>query len=79
MTTLYIGIPLDGYDRIEEVTDKANAIVTKHGGKENGAGFGFGYRDIDWDFPGLIPQQCITELQDAFPGCRINTGYTAVH
>jgi len=76
MTTLFIGIPLDDVDDLEEVTNKANAIVTKHGGSENGAGFGFGFRDIDWDFDGVVPSQCIEELQEAFPGCRIHTNIT---
>jgi hypothetical protein len=72
-TTLYLGIPLEDLDSLQEVTDAANEIVTKYGGTENGAGLGFGFRDIDWDFNGKVPQECIDELRNRFPGCRIKT------
>jgi hypothetical protein len=71
MPTLFVSIPVDDVDNIMEVTDTATAIANRYGGKENGAGFGFGHRDIDWDFPGSIPDDCIEELLKKFPGARV--------
>lgn len=81
MKRLYLSAPIASTRRgnskdFDRITNTAEAIVAKYYGQLQGAGAGFGVRDMDWLFQGdddVAVERAAAELLAAFPDAKVYT------